>query len=355
MEDFNTKYTELVSTFIKRYTNLTITKPDGSVWNLYVYDNDEAFCITQAPEYCIPPEIQELINTKCVVKSHAHLIEFTIDTFLCWNNIGIDTCCGISWRGNLTCNVCGVRATDNYFGKWNYADMGTLCGTCYDLNPQYKNRGFQYIDITAFNVLDWVIFIKNDIISESVTYTFYVNCNTQSHYYGQIMLGIDDEDNFGAQFHIIGDVHEFIMYITDWLNTTGTLVMQIHDCLNEPIHICSVYDVSYNYGIVKKGETLTIQDVLSNINATINGSTLIPKLVMEYRKLRDRGERGYDGDLSDEDIDKLAEKYTAKVHGKPIFDQYNIEVVYGYINSLTMYNEPKASRFPIWLCEKLNI
>lgn len=360
MEDFNVKYGAKVDAYIKSRTTLTITKRDGSEWNLYVYDNDDAVCITRAPEYRVPPEIQELLTIKSVAKLHAYPITLGINTFLSWDNMCIDMFCGVSWRGNLTCTICGVRTTDNYFGKWYCADLGTLCCTCYDSDPEYKKRGFQYIDITAFNVTDWVLFCEID--KEFSQYSFYTNCNPRSPHYGQVMLCDDDEDNFGAQFHIIGDAHTLVTYITDWMRVTGTTTMMMHECLNVPIKMHSVYDKARKYGIVKKGETLTVRDVLSNTNTLINGPALVPELITQYRKRRNRGEWGWKvtegrfswGDLTDVEIKKLAEEYANNVHGKRVFKDSDIHTVHTHIRNLTVYSKVAASTFTAWLHAQLN-
>jgi hypothetical protein len=229
MENFNTDYAEKVNAYIKSRTTLNITKPDGSEWKLYVYGEGDVMCVTQAPEYRIPPEIRELISIGRIPKLHAYTITFELSTFLNWDNMIIDTFCGVSWRGHL----------------------------------RYTER----VDVTAFNVLDWVIF--SEIDSKSALYALYVNCNVQSPHYGQVMLCIDDDDNFGAQFHIIGNTHDFIAYITEWMSITGTAGIQMSDCLDVCIGMHAIYDKARKYGIVTKGETLTIRTVLSNADTRI--------------------------------------------------------------------------------------
>lgn len=359
MKDFNVEYGAKVDMYIKSCTTLTITKPDGSEWKLYADATEDAICITQAPEYRIPPEIQELLTIKRVTKLHAYPITLRIDTFLNWDNMCIGTFCGVSWRGNLTCTICGVHTKYNYFGKWYCANLGTVCCTCYDSDPEYKKRGFQYMDITAFNVTDWVRFCEID--KEFSQYSFYTNCNLQSPYYGQVMLCDDDESDFGAQFHIIGDAHTFITYITDWMRVTGTATMMMRECLNVPIKMHSVYDKAWKYGIVKKGETLTVRDVLSNTNTLINGPALVPGLITRYRKRKSRGEWGWNviegrfswGDLTDEEIVKMAKKYAISIHGKHVFKDSDIQTVRTHIQNITVYTEEAASTFPAWLRDQL--
>jgi hypothetical protein len=194
LTNFNTIYGALVADYISNPER--VINRDGKEWAI-----KDGMCISRAATYRIPPVIAELIGVGNIIKLHALNLCIDIE-----HDVGFDT--GIFnflyMKIHSKCG-CGSDSYSDAGYVW-VNDLESKCSSCYNNTNDMHKKLYNLIDITEYNIADWVPFMY-----EKPSAVYYVNCNTQSSNYGNVLLK--------GRMHskILGDVNLFVNHIHSWI------------------------------------------------------------------------------------------------------------------------------------------
>lgn len=121
--------------------------------------------------YKLPPQIEKLLRLRTIPKLHSRILIAELCLDIDWRDIE-----EVNILNPIPCSVCGKH-------KQHYRQVMLYKGSeiCKWCHPEYTG---QAVRRTA-NLLDWVQFMTET--SETVK-KFYVNCNPESVYYGDILI-----------------------------------------------------------------------------------------------------------------------------------------------------------------------
>jgi len=328
-------YGDAVLIYMGRLENTDVVKvvkdPDGRVWTVFFehYGTEEyCFLIRRAREYRIPPsilELLELLESGTIRKLHANTIFIKLDAYIPdWDDtMRISSFCGIPWTGN-PCSKCDSK--NIFCGKWIDHNRTTLCMSCYN-----GEKGFQYINMTDFNVADWVIF-SNDLV-DSGYYCLLINCNPDSTYYGQVML-IDNND----RAVIIGNVDTLHTYILKWFDVHSEHT-QMRDVLDMECGSTYHLGVVERYNIFPPDTRITFRMLLENAHVQKGTYVTIDELIGKT----------YEGQfMSADHVNRIRTMLQKRIH-EPIFDRIQIGSIYDEMEDRCMYTDTCAAYFHVWL------
>lgn len=221
METFNVEYQAAVDAYLhdirEREVAPGIYEAIGS-----------CFRAKKATEYRIPPEISEMSET-VIIKKHAYKLKYKLKIIPRWHRIAFAAFNGqefpIFELGSVynsdiyECVVCEVNVYEHPIW-WQFRDVACLCTGCYETCPfnTYRKEDFKLTSLPDVNFLDWVQFMSEDTHLNHCS-GFYVNCNTESPYYGNIMNCMIDNDDalldiaFSSVADMISEIHKWITQV----------------------------------------------------------------------------------------------------------------------------------------------
>jgi hypothetical protein len=383
MENFGDYYLKFAHEYVENLQDtFTITKPDGSFWILYnnpdyIDGNWECvICVTPGSNYRIPPDMLQLLKMKEIRKSHAAPIEFNMVTSeVLWNEIFINNYCGIPWNGIIVCSECNKSDVKNNCGKWVRKNF-IVCTKCYNKHGIKKRKEYKFMDVTEFNVLDWVNFSlcyneyyvnEPRAISNTIS-SFWINCNTDSKNYGKILFSYDSIVNYGANLYMIESVGEFVNYISQWMliSADDNTAESWEECINKPCTETYCIQLLLKYNIVQPGTLITNKIILENADVRVDAFNDICNEIIQgvanFRDLRTFGltmtsyipNMSMLVNMSDEELKQWLNNQKHIFSDVQLLDKKYIDLIYYSMFTSYISKNYTASLFPVWLHTQLN-
>jgi len=265
-ELFDSEYRKSIDAFLATKRCMAPAEVQG--WFIYK-TSDTPIGMAKSQRYVLSTEIVELIQIKTISRTNSYPLHFGINYASMWSVIP-DVIFGFrhfEFTESL-CHSCDMYVRENKH-IWAIPNKCSLCHTCYTngafvcnfpcrITTPLCRQDYVMYDVYCFNALDWVQFAY-DRNAE-----FYVNCNPQSVTFGNVaMFSYNTQWN---SFIMIGDIHTFLKYITEWLQFT--IKVDIQSDTEEYLNSMYYMTLYQNYVLSKYsltfGGLLTAQKILDN-------------------------------------------------------------------------------------------
>lgn len=357
-EDFNTTHSARVDQIIgSRKTWITYNGVDYPFYN----NGSSILCVAKSPCYKIPPEIQELLDVKTIVKTRASSIRFELSTHCiveCYAHVYYNRIPQRYTSMPIRCQHI-IDISEHYWVLPFHMRLfpNILCDKCYmdgnmdenmDENMVVKREDYVRFHPCDFRVMDWVQFATSD------NHEFYVNCNPESAEYGNVIYGYYDS---GYCLNTVGSVEDFVQLVYQWIAFVPSTPESVDiEALNEfldsncaELFIIDINRVRQTYRYI-----LENQDAVVGMSEQLIADTR--NSLMRYRNSKwakhtfKFGNKSVIlGELTDEEFEQCVllearDKSQRRLYSNALIDKVNEK-----LQTQLQYKHPKMRSFSTWL------
>jgi hypothetical protein len=241
-----------------------------------------------------------------------------------------------------TCYICGGRSYDSHGYVWTSSE-NTICEDCLAENPEESDMYIR-VNVTDYNATDYVLFAKDSMCGR-----YYVNCNTTSAQYGNVLhheriWSVSDGNSI-----IYPSVKHLLDTIREWacnLKQNHELLTKWEEFLNSPVKSNLIPRDAIVYGF---DNNMTYRDIVVNIDYVRGFSEELVKRYVELiknrenrKKILDKRARRRISNMKPAELTEYIRSRLQKRAGDSMFTGDMLTFINGYIRTIYGRNAKKS-------------
>jgi hypothetical protein len=214
---------------------------------------------------------------------------------------------------------------------------------------EYHN-GITLNGLSRYNVLDWIEFIFDDMEHAYDFAVYYVNCNPESEYFGNIM-----HEHNGIHT-VVGSIQVFLNHISNWIKyTSETPKIQIQYTLNDenvmPYLIRKLSKAGFNY--IRPTNAMLLRHAHEPRGEHVELFNLDTSCRQRSNYILYQGRSVQIDGISDEKIMEQIKNIQTESASEPIFNSDDAGYIIADMYAKCVYADRKAAIFSEWLQEQI--